>query len=90
MIWPGGSRLSQWLWLPCRLSRGLIDGEAIVSDDDELAIFDRIRGHGTLASATLCAFDLLQVDGRDLRREPLEARKRALAKLLRGAQSSLE
>jgi bifunctional non-homologous end joining protein LigD len=51
----------------------LIDGEAIVSDDDGLAIFDRIRGHGTLASATLCAFDLLQVDGRDLRREPREA-----------------
>ena len=67
----------------------LIDGEAIVSDDDGLAIFDQIRGHGTLASATLCAFDLLQVDGRDLRREPLEARKRALAKLLRGAHSSL-
>ena len=61
----------------------LIDGEAIVSDDNGLAIFDRIRGHGTLASATLCAFDLLQVDGRDLRREPLEARKLALAKLLR-------
>jgi ATP-dependent DNA ligase len=47
----------------------LIDGEAIVSDDDGLAIFDRIRGHGALADATLCAFDLLQVDGRDLRRE---------------------
>jgi bifunctional non-homologous end joining protein LigD len=54
----------------------LIDGEAIVSDDNGLAIFDRIRGHGTLASGTLCAFDLLQVDGQDLRREPLEARKR--------------
>jgi bifunctional non-homologous end joining protein LigD len=67
----------------------LIDGEAIVSYEDGLAIFDHIRGHGTLASATHCAFDLLQVDGRDLRREPLEARKRALAKLLRGAHSSL-
>ena len=67
----------------------LIDGEAIVSDDNGLAIFDRIRGQGTLASGTLCAFDLLQVDGQDLRREPLEARKGALAKLLRGANSSL-
>ena len=35
-----------------------IDGEAIVSDDDGLAIFDRIRGHGTIAGAALCAFDL--------------------------------
>jgi len=42
-----------------------------------------------LAGATLCAFDLLQVDGRDLRREPLEARRRALAKLLRRSHSSL-
>jgi hypothetical protein len=67
----------------------LIDGEAIVSDDDGRAVFDRIRGHGTLAGATLCAFDLLQVDGRDLRREPLEARRRALAKLLRRSHSSL-
>ncbi len=67
----------------------LIDGEAIVSDDNGLAIFDRIRGHGTLASATLCAFDLLQVDGRDLRREPLEVRKRALTKLLRRSHSSV-
>ena len=36
----------------------LIDGEAIVSDDDGLAIFDRIRGYGTIAGAALCAFDL--------------------------------
>ena len=41
------------------------------------------------AAPTLCAFDLLQVDGRDLRREPLEARKRALAKLLRRSHSAL-
>jgi bifunctional non-homologous end joining protein LigD len=67
----------------------LIDGEAIVSDEDGLAVFDRIRGHGTLAGAMLCAFDLLQVDGQDLRREPLEARKRALSKLLRRSHSSL-
>jgi bifunctional non-homologous end joining protein LigD len=67
----------------------LIDGEAIVSDDDGVAIFNRIRGHGTLPSAIHCAFDLLEVDGRDLRREPLETRKQALAKLLRGAHSSL-
>jgi bifunctional non-homologous end joining protein LigD len=67
----------------------LIDGEAIVSDDNGLAIFDRIRGNGTLANATLGAFDLLQVDGRDLRREPLEGRKRALAKLLRRSHSSV-
>jgi bifunctional non-homologous end joining protein LigD len=31
----------------------------------------------------LCAFDLLELDGEDLRRAPIEERKAALAKLLR-------
>jgi bifunctional non-homologous end joining protein LigD len=30
----------------------------------------------------LCAFDLLELDGRDLRRTPIEERKHVLAKLL--------
>ena len=67
----------------------LIDGEAIVCDDNGLAVFDLIGGHGTLASAVHCAFDLLELDGKDLRREPIEVRKQALAKLLRGAHSSI-
>ena len=36
-----------------------------------------------------CAFDLLELDGQDLRREPIEKRKALLAKLLKGQQSSL-
>jgi hypothetical protein len=47
----------------------LIDGEAIVCDKNGLAVFELIRGHRTLASAVLCAFDLLELDGQDLRRE---------------------
>jgi hypothetical protein len=31
----------------------------------------------------LCAFDLIELDGEDLRRSPFEQRKRALAELLR-------
>jgi bifunctional non-homologous end joining protein LigD len=67
----------------------LIDGEAIVCDENGLAVFDLIRRHGALASAVHCAFDLLELDGRDLRREPLEERKRLLSKLLKGQQSSI-
>ena len=67
----------------------LIDGEAIVCDETGLAVFDLIRGHGSKASAVLCAFDLLELDGRDLRREPIETRKATLAKLLRGAHLSI-
>jgi len=61
----------------------VIDGEAIVCDDSGLAVFDLIRGHGTNARAILCAFDLLEVNGEDIRREPIEDRKRRLAGLLR-------
>jgi bifunctional non-homologous end joining protein LigD len=67
----------------------LIDGEAIVSDENGLAVFDLIRGHGSKASAVLCAFDLLELDGKDLRREPIERRKALLAKLLRGSHLSI-
>jgi hypothetical protein len=31
-------------------------GEAIVCDENGLAVFDLIRRHGSLASAVLCAF----------------------------------
>src|SRR5262252_8299660 len=62
----------------------LIDGEAIVCDESGLAVFDLIRRHGALASAVLCAFDLLELDGQDLRRDPIETRKALLAKPLKG------
>ena len=50
----------------------LIDGEAIVCDETGLAVFELIRGHRTVASAVHCAFDLLELDGQDMRREPIE------------------
>jgi bifunctional non-homologous end joining protein LigD len=67
----------------------LIDGEAIVCDENGLADFELIRGHGTAADAVHCAFDLLELDGRDLRRRPIEERKGLLTQLLRGSNPSL-
>jgi bifunctional non-homologous end joining protein LigD len=67
----------------------LIDGEAIVCDESGLAVFELIRRHGTIANAEHCAFDLLELDGRDLRGEPIERRKELLAELLSGSQLSL-
>jgi bifunctional non-homologous end joining protein LigD len=61
----------------------VIDGEAIVCDDGGLAVFDLIRSHRSNAVAVLRAFDLLEVNGEDIRREPIEDRKRRLAGLLR-------
>jgi bifunctional non-homologous end joining protein LigD len=66
----------------------LIDGEAIVCDENGLAVFELIRRHGALATAVHCAFDLLELDGKDLRRQPIEERKRLLARLLRGSNLS--
>src|SRR5437588_3968782 len=67
----------------------LVDGEAIVCDENGLVVFELIRRHGALPSAVLCAFDLLELDGQDLRRQPIEERKRLLAKLLRGSHLSV-
>jgi ATP-dependent DNA ligase len=60
----------------------VIDAEAIVCDDSGLAVFDLIRGHGRNGRAILCAFDLLEVNGGDVRAEPIEDRKHRLTGLL--------
>jgi bifunctional non-homologous end joining protein LigD len=60
----------------------LIDGEAIVCDANGLAVFDLLRRRWHGDDVILCAFDLLELDGQDMRRAPLEERKAALAKLL--------
>ena len=57
----------------------LIDGEAVSCDDTGLAVFERIRHRRNDANVFLYAFDLLSLNGRDLRREPIEGRKEALA-----------
>jgi bifunctional non-homologous end joining protein LigD len=59
----------------------VIDGEAIVTDDRGLAVFELIRGHDTRRGAELCAFDLIELDGKDIRHTPIEERKRHLSKL---------
>jgi bifunctional non-homologous end joining protein LigD len=61
----------------------IIDGEAIVVDQDGLSIFDLLRYRQHDHAATLCAFDLLELDGTDLRSRPLEERKQHLAWALR-------
>src|SRR6516225_7662787 len=67
----------------------IIDGRAIVCDENGLAVFELIRGHGSKTSAVLCAFDLLELNGKDLRRRPIEERKALLAKLLHDSDSDL-
>src|SRR5215831_12942117 len=69
----------------------LIDGEAVACDGDGMPVFDRLRYRRQDAAVFLYAFDLLELNGQDLRREPIESRKRELGKLLRwSAQSGLQ
>jgi bifunctional non-homologous end joining protein LigD len=67
----------------------LIDGEAIVTDQSGLAVFELIRGHRHNAAAVLCAFDLIELYGEDLRRTPIETRKSTLKSLLRGKHAGI-
>ena len=62
----------------------LLDGEAIVTNDRGLAVFDLIRHQRHGGDAVLIAFDLIELEGEDLRRTPIEQRKRKMAKLVRG------
>ena len=57
----------------------LIDGEAVACDDNGVAVFARLRRKLSGRHVFLFAFDLLELDGEDLRREPFETRKATLA-----------
>ena len=61
----------------------VVDGEAIACDERGLSVFEMIRWRRHDHAVSLCAFDLLALDGEDLRREPIEVRKATLRGLLR-------
>ena len=59
----------------------IIDGEAVACDDSGIAQFDRIRYRSYDGTVFLYAFDLIELNGDDLRRDPLEVRKATLASI---------
>jgi ATP-dependent DNA ligase len=61
----------------------IIDGEAVACSEDGIACFDHIRYRRHDGRVFLCAFDLIELDGEDMRRDPLAVRKATLASLLR-------
>ena len=60
----------------------VIDGEAVVCDASGIPSFDMLHSKGHDGAAVLFAFDLIALDGDDLRQRPLEERKAKLARLL--------
>jgi bifunctional non-homologous end joining protein LigD len=60
----------------------IIDGEAVACDDNGVSSFDRIRHRDHDDCVFLYAFDLIELNGDDLRRDPLVVRKATLASVL--------
>jgi bifunctional non-homologous end joining protein LigD len=64
----------------------IIDGELIACDANGLVDFQLLRWRKRDDPAIFCVFDLIELDGRDVRDEPIETRKVELARLLTGWQ----
>jgi bifunctional non-homologous end joining protein LigD len=62
----------------------MIDGEAVVFHPDGHSDFTALRSNRGAAEASLVAFDLLQFQGEDWRRMPLEVRRAQLESLVAG------
>jgi bifunctional non-homologous end joining protein LigD len=58
----------------------IIDGEAVACDN--IASFELIRHHRANDRAFLYAFDLIELNGDDLRRDPLQVREATLASIV--------
>jgi ATP-dependent DNA ligase len=67
----------------------VLDGEAIVVNERGLSVFDILRYRLRDHDAVLCAFDLIELDGKDLRWRPIEHRKATLANLLRSVRDGV-
>jgi bifunctional non-homologous end joining protein LigD len=66
-----------------------IDGEGVVCREDGLAVFDRLHSKANDESCFLYAFDLIELDGADMRSLPLEDRKRKLRSLVGSRRSKI-
>ena len=60
----------------------VLDGEAIVMRPDNSSDFEALRSRQGQAEAILVAYDIMEIDGQDVRPEPLEERRKRLARLL--------
>jgi bifunctional non-homologous end joining protein LigD len=60
----------------------IIDGEAVACDDNGLASFNLVRYRHHDEKIFLYAFDLIELNGDDLRRDPLGSRKATLEMML--------
>jgi bifunctional non-homologous end joining protein LigD len=69
--------------------RALVDGEAVVFRPDGRSDFEALLTRRGGESASYVAFDLMRLEGEDLRLRPLEERREALSRLVAGLDGVL-
>jgi len=88
--WSGRFPLIVAATLALKARSCLIDGEAIACDGDGMPCFDRLRYRRQDGHVFLYAFDLIELNGDDLRREPIDRRRVSLIRLLAKASAGLQ
>lgn len=91
--WTGrfGSALAEAL-LSLPAENAIIDGELVVENEAGISLFSLLQqdlAENRRDRFSFYAFDLLHLDGRDLRAQPLSARKEALTALMASARPPL-
>jgi bifunctional non-homologous end joining protein LigD len=83
--YPAITRAAVWM----RARSFILDGEAVVCGTDGVAVFDDLHHNERAKVAILQAFDLLELNGKDLRQLPLGERKAKLERLLAGSTGGI-
>jgi bifunctional non-homologous end joining protein LigD len=71
------------------VNSAVLDGEAIVMRAADRCDFEALRSRQGQAEAILVAYDIMELDGENVRPEPLEARRKRLARLLSRSNKAL-
>jgi bifunctional non-homologous end joining protein LigD len=66
------------LYATARSRSCIIDGEAVACDENGVTSFDLVRHRRANERIFLYAFDLMELNGDDLRRDPLQVRNRPI------------
>jgi bifunctional non-homologous end joining protein LigD len=72
-----------------RRSQFVLDGEAVILSINGMSDFNALHSRKQNHEVQLCAFDVLAMDGEDLRSLPLAKRKTSLDRLLRGRSDGI-
>jgi bifunctional non-homologous end joining protein LigD len=71
------------------VEQALLDGEAVVLRPDGHSDFEALRTNAGATRASYVAFDLLQVNGKDIRQHPIEDRRAELERVVTRADAIL-